>query len=252
MRGALGLAAAYLAICATLFFAQRAMLFPAPRTGRAPKNLQVIELPGGGLMLYRAPPSLDSPVVIHFHGNGEQAADMEPLADVVPGGLALVEYPGYGLLAGRGSPSEASLLDAGQRAMDYLNQELHIPRERCFLSGQSLGSGVAVELARRGLGAKLLLFTPYPSLPDVAARLYPWVPVRLLMRDKFDSAAKAAGISIPVLIVHGTADEVIPFELGQRLSQLFPHAELFPVPGGHHNGLWDHPEVLEKVRAFLR
>jgi uncharacterized protein len=97
-----------------------------------------------------------------------------------------------------------------------------------------------------------LLLSPYTSLPDVAARVMPAFPVRLLMRDRFDSASRAASIKVPVLVVHGTDDEVIPYDLGRRLSALFPHATLVSINHGHHNDLWSDPEVVERVRQFLR
>jgi hypothetical protein len=85
----------------------------------------------------------------------------------------------------------------------------------------------------------------------VGARALPWLPVRLLMRDRFDSVALAPQIEVPVLILHGTADEVIPFALGQRLSQAFPKAFLVAIPGGHHNDLWDSLQVATAVLDFV-
>jgi hypothetical protein len=108
-----------------------------------------------------------------------------------------------------------------------------------------------VLLASRGIGSRLLLLTPYTSLPDVAARWLPFLPVRLLMKDRFDSQAIASRVTQPVLIVHGTADEVVPFELGEALSKALPTARLLRVEGGHHNDLGGRPDVWSAVSAFV-
>ncbi len=242
-------------VCAGAFAAQRTLLYPAPKSGRAPgRGTTRVNLPSGGLFLYRPASTPSAPVVVHFHGNGEQAQDLEWLAQALGEkglGVALVEYPGYGLLAGQGSPSEGAIVDAAVAAAAHLTGPLGVSRERLVLSGQSLGSGVAVELARRGLGARLLLFTPYTSLPDVAQAAFPFLPARLLMLDRFDSASKAPEVKVPVLIVHGTADEVIPQVLGRTLGGRFPAARFVSVEGGHHNDLWERPGVMAQAIAFL-
>lgn len=245
----------YLALCGAACGWQRAIVFPAPKQGRSPHaEMSVERVEGKALYLYRPATRPDAPVVVHFHGNGEQAADGEWLAQVLAeggAGTALVEYPGYGLLAEQGSPSEEAIMAAAEAALGSLTTTHGVAKDRLVLSGQSLGSGVAVELARRGWGTRLLLFTPYTSLPDVGARALPFLPVRWLMFDRFDSASKAKDVALPVLIVHGTADEVIPQDLGRELSTRFPHAEFVSVPGGHHNDLWDRPEVLARATRFL-
>lgn len=251
--GALG--AGYLLVCGAAFAMQRELIFPAPKEGRAPRaGVTMVEVPGATLFLWRPPPVPGGPVVVHFHGNAEQAADMEWLAEPLGeagAGLALVEYPGYGLAAGKGSPSEDALVEAGEKALSHLTQVLGVSRGQLVLSGQSLGSGVAVELARRGWGRKLLLFTPYTSLPDVAAAAFPFLPTGLLMRDRFESLDKAAQIRVPVLVVHGTRDEVIPQRLGRALAARFPSGRFLSVEGGHHNDLWDQPGVTLEATRFL-
>jgi fermentation-respiration switch protein FrsA (DUF1100 family) len=143
-------------------------------------------------------------------------------------GVLAVEYPGYG--AAPGKTSETSIYESAEAALKWLGQR------RVILSGQSLGSGVAVEMARRGFGEKLVLISPYTSMADVAAFHFPWLPVRLLLKHKFDSASKK--VEQPVLIIHGTDDEVVPFALGEKLSKHFPRARFIPIQGAHHNDIW--------------
>jgi pimeloyl-ACP methyl ester carboxylesterase len=106
-------------------------------------------------------------------------------------------------------------------------------------------------MAAKGWGTRLLLLTPYTSLPDVGAMAFPAFPVRLLMRDRFDSLGRAASIRVPTLVVHGTRDEVVPFVLGQQLAAAIAGAELFAVEGAGHNTVWDSPGVLERVGRFV-
>jgi pimeloyl-ACP methyl ester carboxylesterase len=97
-----------------------------------------------------------------------------------------------------------------------------------------------------------VLLSAYTSLPAVAERgLVRLFPVRLLMRDRFDSAARAPRIGQPVLLLHGNRDEVIPFDLGRALAGRFPRARFVEVDGAHHNDLWERPPTLAEYVAFV-
>ncbi|MDX2013074.1 MAG: alpha/beta hydrolase [Myxococcaceae bacterium] len=247
------LGAGYVGVAALAFFGQRALLFPAPRTAERPSPASdVVELPETVLLVRQAGP--DRPVVLHFHGNGEQLAWTEWMADAWGAqgvGFVAVEYPGYGLARDKGVASEESIVRAAEAASRYVREVLGVRNERLVVSGQSLGSGPAVELASRGVGAQLVLFTPYTSLPDVGARVLPFLPIRLLMRDRFDSRSKAAQVTQPTLIVHGTADEVVPFELGEALARSLPAARMVRIEGGRHNDIAGRPEVWTELATFV-
>ena len=108
-------------------------------------------------------------------------------------------------------------------------------------------------MARRGYGTKLVLIAPYTSMADMASLVVPWLPVRWLVRDRYDTLAKAPELGLPALVVHGTSDEVIPFEMGRRVAAALPKAELFDVPDGHHADLFFRPDrtaLLERIVAF--
>jgi uncharacterized protein len=250
---ALTAAAGYLALCALAWGAQRALLYPAPPGRRTPRfpNATLLHLPGasGASLALHAPAAPGRPTVVHFHGNGEDLADQGWLVQALTSaglGVLAVEYPGYGQLHDR-APSEAAILDGAAAAVAHAETTFG----PVVLLGISLGSGVAVELARRGHGRRLALVTPYTSIPDAAAHHFPWLPVRRLLRDRFDSASKAAQVLQPTLVIHGTADEVIPFALGEQLSKLLPHARLLAVPGAHHNDVLSGAALDELIR-FLR
>ncbi len=244
----------YLALCWLVWAGQRHIVFPAPQTSRMPAgSFELIRIDGGTPMLFRAPP-MRGPVVVYFHGNGEQLADSAWLADFfgrAGAGFASIEYPGYGLARGLGEPSEATLFDAAERGLGHLVRARGIPREDLVLAGQSLGTGVAMEMAARGHGARVLLLCPFTSLPDVGARLFPFLPVRLLLRDRFDSSVRASAVHVPVLVVHGTEDEVIPVDLGRKLVSRLSQGRLLEITGAHHNDLWLFDEVEDEVVPFV-
>ncbi len=246
------LAACYLAVCALMFAVQRKLLFPAP-TGlaRAYGGLEREEVPGGTFLLWTRVPG-EGAVVVHFHGNGEQVGNLGWLAaEWAERGVSFVavEYPGYPGAAG--TPSEESLLQASEAALQHLTGALKIERSRLVLEGQSVGTGVAVTLASRGWGTRLLLISPYTSLPAVGAKAFPWLPVGLLMRDRFDSLSRAPELKVPTLILHGTIDAVVPFELGEALSRAIPGAKFVAVEGAGHNDLFDRDQTLQVMADFV-
>jgi len=239
----IALAIGYAAVCAIAFAAQRKLLYPAPPP-REPRASGATLLRPGPFVALHAPSA--GRTAVHFHGNGEQLADAAWLIDRLRAaglGVLSVEYPGYGPASAE-PISEAAIYAAAEAALRTL------PRQQIVLLGISLGSGVAVEMARRGYGTRMALVAPYLSIPDVAAHHYPWLPARLLVLDRFDSARKAPSLKIPTLIVHGTRDEIIPFEQGRKLASRLPGARFVPVEGASHNDVLSGP-VLDEVAAFL-
>ena len=241
--------AAYGCIAAAAFFGQRKLLYPAPLGSVEPRApgaelLRVTASNGVAFYALYAPAPAGAPTVVHFHGNGE---DLAGQALLVGGfrraglGVYAVEYPGYGL-ARSTLLDESSVYATAEASLRHLT-ELGVPRESVVLQGQSLGSGVAVEMARRGHGARLVLISPYTSIVDMAALVTPFLPVRWLVRDRYESERKAKGVTIPTLVIHGTDDEVVPFCMGQRMADVLPNAEFVAVPGGRHNDLFDQRRV---------
>jgi pimeloyl-ACP methyl ester carboxylesterase len=243
-----------IALAGALFFGQRSVLYPAPRPPRAPGPQlgELIRLPST-VATWSPPASRDGVVIVHFHGNGEQLATLEPIVSGMRArglGVLAVEYPGYGLAGG--SPSRRSILAAGTEAIDFAADRLGISRERLIIQGQSLGSGVAAQLASGDRARKLVLISPFTSVGDLAAHLFV-APVRYLVRDRFDTRAVAPSVHVPVLIIHGTNDELVPFTMGEELARLFPNARLLPIVGGRHNDLWSRHErvVASSIAEFV-
>lgn len=248
MRSALrilgALVALYLVACGALFLGQRALLFPAPRADDpGPEPILGVETwpvhtSGGGFAALLEPAREGAPTVVYFHGNAEDVAGLGGLARALGDagmGLFAIEYPGYGRRAHE-APSAAGVLRAAESGLEWLVGS-GVPGEEIVLLGRSLGSGPAVEMAARGYGAAVVLVAPFTSIADLAGEVVPWAPVGLLLRDRFDNVAWAADVEVPVLIVHGAEDEVIPAAHGRALLEAFPAAELRTLGGFGHNDL---------------
>jgi pimeloyl-ACP methyl ester carboxylesterase len=186
--------------------------------------------------------------VVHFHNNRDTIEGQAEFARALHArglGVLLVEYRGYGHSRTAGAPSEEGLYLDAEAALDRLG-ERGLGPERIVLSGVSLGTGVAAEMARRGRGSRLLLVTPYTSIPDLVTNTVPFVPARSLLGDRFETLSKAPSIRIPTLVVHGDADEIVPFAMGETLARALANGRLLRVTGGHHGDLF----AREGARLF--
>jgi pimeloyl-ACP methyl ester carboxylesterase len=254
------LGALYGAVAGLATAAQKRLIYPAPGEVIEPHapGAELWRLPGHDgrtvFALYaKAPPG--APTVVHFHGNGEQLSDQAPLVRALAGaglGACAVEYPGYGLSRANAVSEQAIYADA-QTALRHL-ASLGVPDSSIVLEGQSLGTGVAVEMARRGYGSRLVLISPYTSIVDMARRVAPFLPVSRLVSERFDTASKARSIALPALVIHGEDDEIIPVSMGRVVAKLLPHAALVIVAGGHHNDLFavDGRDLIRRIVAFAR
>ncbi|MFC1707529.1 alpha/beta hydrolase [Planctomycetota bacterium] len=254
---------AYVVIMVTMYATQRRVMYPVPREVFMPEleGAELLKIDGGSdrtvYALY-APAPPEAPTVCHFHGNAEQLASAAAVfgQTLTQAGVGYygVEYPGYGLAKEVGPPTETGLYEAAETALRHLHDTLGVPASTTVLLGCSLGSGVATEMARRGHGSRMILLAPYTSMVDMARTLLPFLPCGLLVRDRFDTASKAPGIDLPVLIVHGERDEVIPVSMGRKLAEVFPNAMLEILEDrGHNDVLFPDPSRLAtRFAAFAR
>jgi alpha-beta hydrolase superfamily lysophospholipase len=186
--------------------------------------------------------------IVHFHGNAETASANAFLArEMKKRGFAtvLVEYRGYGRSKDT-RPDEQGLYDDAAAVLDALAAR-GVGPDRVVLWGQSLGTGVAAEMARRGRGARLVLVAPFTSTVAMARRIVPVLPASLVMVDRFDTLAKAPEIAAPTLVVHGDIDDVIPFEQGEAVRHALPHGTFLKVPEGRHDNLYKSTTVLNAL-----
>jgi len=238
-------AAVYVAGVLTLYALQGRMVFPGdalrvtPAQAGVPDMAEVTVRTADGLDLlgwYRAPADPARPTVLLFHGNAESVSRRAAVArDLLDAGYGVyqAEYRGYG--GNPGTPSEAGLYEDARAAMDFLERR----GARVVLHGYSLGSGVAVQIATERRVEAMILEAPFASVVEVAARLLPVVPVRRLVRDRFESVAKIGGVRVPLLIYYGTADRVIPIDQFGRLFEAANEPKrLLAFPGADHVDAW--------------
>ncbi len=176
-------------------------------------------------------------VVLFAHGNaGNLSHRYDLLQSLHELGVSVMifDYRGYG--RSEGSPSEAGILADARTARHWLAERAGVKQSDIVLMGESLGGGVMVDLAARDGARALVLENTFTSLPDVAAYHYPWLPVKLLMRTRLNSAVKIADYRGPLLQTHGDADTIIPFKIGRRLFEVANEPkELVVIAGGDHN-----------------
>jgi fermentation-respiration switch protein FrsA (DUF1100 family) len=249
----------YLGGLAALFLLQRSFLFPIPPVGRTapgaagfPEAEEHVLTTSDGerVILWHVPARPGHPVVLYFHGNGDFLAGFfgrfrELIADGT--GIVAVSYRGYA--GSGGSPSEQGLLRDAAAAYGFATERYGA--ERIVAWGFSLGTGVAVALAAEQPVGRLILEAPFTSIVDVAAPLFWYMPVRWLMRDPFRSDERIARVRVPLLVMHGTNDPVIPIRLGERLFALAHEPKRFiAFPGGGHENLGDFG-AIETARQFI-
>ncbi len=191
--------------------------------------------------------------VLYLHGNAgnlsHRGPSMVKVRDFLRMNVLIIDYPGYG--KSEGSPNEMGCYDAADAAYDWLVEQKRIAPERIILYGVSLGGGVAVDLASRKEHAALVLVKTFTSIPDVGQYWYPWLPVRWLARNRFNSLNKIEFCQRPIFIAGSLDDQLIPFALGKKLFDAANEPkEFFTLQGGHNQGL--PKEFFDSLQAFLQ
>ncbi|MBV5318989.1 MAG: alpha/beta hydrolase [Desulfobulbaceae bacterium] len=239
---------AYLVLCAWLFFFQRSLIY-FPQPGSPSNSTSVLTLPtteAKVLVSVRPQPGPDA--LIYFGGNAEDTSQSLPgLSAAFPNhALYLLHYRGYG--GSSGSPSEEALFQDGMTLFDQVQAH----HQRIILFGRSLGTGIAIRVASLRPASRLVLVTPYDSLQDLASSHYPYIPVRWLLRDKYESWRYAPQVQAPTLILVAEHDEVIPWTSTQRLITRFREglASLQVIAGTSHNTIDESPRYLEALKAL--
>ena len=247
----------YCVVVAALYFWQRSLMYFPERVRTEPRaagfDAQEVTLrsrDGERLLAWYCAADACKPLVLYFHGNGGslrlRAERFRRLTRDGTGLLAL-SYRGYA--GSSGSPSEEGLLLDAEAAYEFAADR--VPADRIVLFGESLGTGVAVALAARRPAAKLILNSPFASTVELAAQQYPFVPVRWLMKDQFRSDEHIGAVSVPVLVLHGERDGVIPIASAERLFARIPGTKRFiRFPNGGHDDLDQHG-ALVAIESFL-
>jgi hypothetical protein len=258
---ALGLVAVYAAVALAAYLGQRKLMyFPdTERTEPAEEGLagvaeRTIETPDGHrIVAWYGKARPGKPTLLYFHGNGGSLAARAPrIARFMDQGwgVYMMTYRGYG--GSTGSPSEVANVADARLAYQALVREGVSPTS-IIAYGESLGSGIAVQIAAELPVAGVILDAPYTSIVDVAAQAYPFLPVRLLLIDRYDTTRYIGAIRAPLLILHGAYDGVVPVEMGRELARLAPGPKRLVVfPNGHHSDLYiNGNNAIDAVRTWI-
>ena len=256
-------AVAYVGVCALLYLLQDRLIFypqPLPDSMRravaalpGTEEIEVEAMDGTRLHGWLRHQSAASArgLVIYFGGNAEEVSgQILDAAELAPWSVAAFNYRGYG--RSEGGPSEAALVSDALVIYDLLAAHADIDEERIVVLGRSLGSGVAVPLAAKRPVHGLILVSPFDSLRNIAKKTYPFVPVEPLLRHPFDSIALASQVSVPLLVLAGERDQLIPPAHSRRLADAWAEAHRFELlPGADHNDIHAAPRYWPAMREFL-
>ena len=258
-------ALAYTAVMALMWFRQESLLFLPGMPSRALvatpadigleyEDLQLMTADGEQLHAWFVPARHERGTLLFFHGNaGNISHRLDSLRIFHRLGLSvlIVDYRGYGRSTGR--PSEQGTYEDALAAWRHLVDERGIDPDRLVLFGRSLGGAVATWLAAEQSPRGLIIESTFSSVPDLAAELYWFLPVRRLARIEYPVEALLGSIQSPVLVVHSREDEIIPFHHGEALYSAHPGQTRFLELRGDHNGgfLQSQRLYVEGIGAFL-
>lgn len=261
----LGIGSVYFACALMLFFFQSRLVHlphvpgrelvatPAER-GLPFESLALLTADGVRLHGWFIPAPQARRTLLFFHGNaGNISHRLDSLEIFHRLGLntLIFDYRGYG--RSQGTPSEPGLYRDAEAALAYLQRERGIPRQEIILFGRSLGGAVAAWLAARHPPGALIVESGFTSVPDMAAELYGFFPVRWLARLRYDTLNSLRAVCSPVLIIHSPNDEIIPFEHGRRLFAAAREPKRFlEIHGDHNSGFLQSGRHYEQgFREFL-
>jgi fermentation-respiration switch protein FrsA (DUF1100 family) len=193
-------------------------------------------------------------VLLYCHGNAGNISHRSEMMAAwnrhMNCSIFIFDYPGYG--KSEGKPSEDGCLAAGEAAYNWLVNEAGVKPDRIILYGKPLGGAIATDLASRRPHRALVLFAPFTSMPDMAQKLYPWLPARWLIRHKYDNLSKIVHCTKPVFIAHGDRDSLVPISQGERLFAAANEPKRFyRMAGQDHFQAPNDPAFFAALRQFL-
>ena len=252
--------AGYAILVALLYLYQRNILFVPGKTipiianSVVPEMIEIFLKTDDGLDLrsWFFKGEENKPIIIYFQGNAGTIFDRDYKArQFIDHGYSLlfVGYRGYG--GNPGTPNEKGFLLDSKAAIDFVEREKFNPND-IVLYGESLGTGVAINLAREVDVGSVILEAPYASITKVASERYWFVPVRYLLKDKFDSISKIKGLTTPLLIIHGDQDDVISLQHGKLLFSEASEPKYMQIfEGANHGNLYEH-DAIKAVDSFIK
>jgi uncharacterized protein len=264
IRIMVGILIGLLALLAFLYFLQDKLIFfpqklpkgEADRLSKRYSHIENVNLKTGNNIIIKGWLVKNStlpkaPLIIYFGGNAEELSYLISYADKIKDwSWSLMNYRGYGLSEGK--PSEKDLYADAVLVYDYFSKRDDIDNTRIVLIGRSLGTGVATYLAKMRPVKALILVSPYDSFLSIGKHHYPFLPVTLLLRHRFDSLSRAPLISAPLLMITAENDTIIPLKFSKRLMEKWGGPHYFKIiENEDHNTIHDNADYWETINDFL-
>lgn len=254
------LVSVYIGACAYLYFFQRSILYLPTKQIESPEKYELSNADsitlrtsdGVNITAWYIAAKKYKPTLVYFHGNGgnlsNRAKKFKEFTDTGLGILA-IDYRGYG--ASEGAPSEDGLYNDARAAIEYL-KEKGFKSKDLVLYGESLGTGVAVQMATENFCRAIILEAPYEKISSRAIELYPYAPIEMLLKDQFDSISKIQNINAPLMIFHSKDDNVMPFKHGAKLFDAAKEPKVFHVFENAGHSHFNHSELAKLVLEYTQ
>jgi dipeptidyl aminopeptidase/acylaminoacyl peptidase len=249
----------YLGVIGWLYLNQRSLLY-FPDKDIKPvadynlpdtQDLMIESQNGSKIQMWYHEPKGNMPMVLYLHGNSYTLAQRAPkFKELIDMGYGFAAPAYQGFSKSEGTPSKKAILGDVRAAVHYL-QSKGYDTKNVLLVGESLGSGVAVNIATEFQFAGVLLITPYTSISDRAQEIYWYLPIKYLVKDNFVAYDKVDRINAPLLIVHGTRDSVIPHSHSETLIKLANDPKKFIIYEGKGHGNLDNREVFKEMTKYF-
>ena len=242
----------YAGLCIAMYLVQDSLIYyPVLTPHQNDSNVEIFRLNGENIVVVCYRPndqSNETDALVYFGGNAEDvSASMWQLAKAFPQkSIYAMHYRGYG--GSTGQPRQSELFADALALFDKIQTK----HKQIVVMGRSLGTGVATFLVSQRSAQKLILVTPYFSLEQVARDQYPFLPAKLLLRDKYESYLYAPKVNAPVLMVVAERDQLTPIQGSIELQNRFRPGQVkrVMIKQAWHNGISNHPEYLEVLRDF--
>ena len=189
--------------------------------------------------------------LVFFHGNaGDLSNRIYKLNELAKLDINILLISWRGFSGNKGFPTEKNLYKDAEAAIKWLNSK-EVKNNKIILYGESLGTGVAVEIGKKNTFNSIILESPFTSMESTAKIYYPYLPVKLLLKDKYNSISKIQAISTPILIMHGKKDDIVPFSMGKELFEKAnsPKYSYFTPDDDHM--LEFNDQILKSIKNFI-
>ena len=191
--------------------------------------------------------------LVFFHGNAGSLENRIYKLNLIKDfdlNFLIIAYRGFS--GNKGKPTEKGLYEDALSALKWLKNNHSIKDKDIIIYGESLGTSISIEVSQNKKYSGIILESPFTSMTDAAKHYYPYLPVSLLLKDKYDSIEKIKNINIPILVMHGKKDKIIPFEMGKKIFESANQPKFFYSPDNDDHMMNYDENLLKAIKSFLK